>query len=146
VSDDTRQTSLAKKLERHADEEGQILEQYRTLADNLKRSAAGMLVNQILTEEEIHHLLLRTMAAWLEDSVRDQVKMVPAEADRAELVRLTRTLREHERETIDACRQLVSELGGEGEEFLGILLDAMALDSEKHDRLLDAVQKMLEQS
>jgi hypothetical protein len=146
VSSDTKRASLAAKFERHADEEGKILEQYRTLADNLKSSAAGMLVNQILTEEEIHHLLLRTMAAWLEDSMRDQVKVVPGEADRAEILRLTRTLRQHERETIDGCRQLISELSGEGEEFLGILLDAMAIDSEKHDRLLGAVEKMLEQS
>jgi hypothetical protein len=44
--------------------------------EDLQHSAA-MLVNQILTEEEIHHLLLRTMATWLSDLISEQGTQPP---------------------------------------------------------------------
>src|SRR5512146_604002 len=109
-----RQESLADEFERHADLEGHILAEYRVLADDLGDSAAGVLVNQILTDEEIHHLLLRTMAGWLRaQSVGADTMTVPPAANRSELLRRTRMLQEHERETIEACRELQPRLEGD---------------------------------
>ncbi|MFQ5665422.1 MAG: hypothetical protein ACE5I7_03235 [Candidatus Binatia bacterium] len=143
MGNDTKRAVLAATFERHAEEEGKILEQYRALSEQLGSSSAGMLVNQILTEEEIHHLLLRTMAAWLKERRPAQARAIPRDANRAELLRLTQILQQHERETIDACRSLTTQLGGESEALLGTLLDAMVLDSEKHHRLLGVVRQML---
>lgn len=143
MSRDRKRASLAAKFERHADEEGKVLEEYRALSDRLGGSSAGMLVNQILTEEEIHHLLLRTIATWLREHPATQERLIPAGVDREELLRLGRALQEHEREAIDACRGLMSELSREDEEVLCTLLDAMVLDSEKHQRFLRAVEKIL---
>jgi hypothetical protein len=136
--------SLARKFERHADEEGAILAQYRVLAERLGDTAAGMLVNQILTDEEIHHLLLRTMAGWLAERGGSGKAPIPVGANRAELLRLTDVLLDHERETIEACHALRSKLSGEDAELIDTLLEVLILDSEKHQRLLTAVEKLLE--
>ena len=138
-----KSTTLAQKFEQHADEEGRILAQYRTLAEKLGTSAVGMLIDQILTEEETHHLLLHTMARWLKEDKKDD-RRIPSDADRGALLRLTQTLYQHERQTIDACDRLRSELGPNRSILIDALLDGMALDSEKHARLLQAVEKILQ--
>ena len=135
---------LAAKFDQHAEEEGKILAEYRALAEKLGDSSAGHLVSHILTEEELHHLLLSTMAKWLRDRYTEQERAVPKGVNRDELLRVTRMLRQHERETIDACRSLKAELSGQDEDLLGTMLDAMMLDSEKHHRLLAAVEKLTE--
>jgi hypothetical protein len=135
---------LAATFEHHADEEGKILAEYRTLSEKLGGSSAGTLVSHILTEEELHHLLLRTMAKWLREPSTAPERAVPSSANRAELLRVTRTLRQHEQETIDACRCLKSQLSDPSADLLVTLLDAMMLDSEKHHRLLEATEKLIE--
>ncbi len=142
MSSDRQREDLAAKFERHADEEGKILDEYRALAERLGNSSAGNLVSHILTEEELHHLLLRTLAQWMREPAGPE-RAVPAEANRAELLRLTQTLQKHELETIDACRDVQPQLSGQDAELLGTLLEAMQLDSEKHHRLLGAVEKLL---
>jgi len=143
--DSTERTSLAAQFERHADEEGKILAEYRVLAEKLGSGAAGNLVSHILTEEELHHLLLRTLATWLRAAPAEHARAIPPEADRAELLRLTKLLRKHELETIEACRDTQARLAGAGDDgaIVGILLEAMTMDSEKHHRLLGAVERML---
>lgn len=136
--------SLAEAFERHADEEGEALARYRELAEGLGDSAAGAFVNQILTDEEMHHLLLRTMASWLraQDAGAEALR-VPPRANRTELLRRTRELRAHEREGIAAFRDLQPQLSGELAGVLGALLDVVITDSEKHEKLLAMVEKML---
>jgi hypothetical protein len=136
--------ALADQFERHAEHEGAVLSEYRELAEGLGDSTAGVLVNQILTDEEVHHLLLRTMATWLrgERAGADAMR-VPAAANRVELLRRTRVLATHERETIEACRDLQSLLAGEHAALLGALLEVLVLDSQKHEKLLRAVERLL---
>jgi hypothetical protein len=143
MSSDKERESLAATFERHADEEGKILTEYRALSEKLGDSSAGNLVSHILTEEELHHLLLRTLAKWMRERPTEQERAIPRSANRAELLRLTQMLQKHELETIEACRGMKSALPGESAELLGALLDAMMLDSDKHHRLLDAVAKLL---
>ncbi len=142
MSTDKERQSLAAKFERHADEEGKLLGEYRVLAEKLGNNTLGNLVSHILTDEELHHLLLRTMSKWLREPAERGVAL-PATAERAQLLRLTQTLQRHEEETIDACSNLQTQLQGQNEELIGTLLDAMIMDSEKHRRLLVAVEKML---
>jgi len=143
VSGQTDRESLATQFERHADEEGKILTEYRVLSEKLGNSSAGNLVSHILTEEELHHLLLRTLAQWMREPQPEQARAIPPDANRAELLRLTRILQKHEIETIDHCRAVKSQLSGDTAELLGTLLEAMVLDSEKHHRLLGAVETLL---
>jgi hypothetical protein len=143
VESHNQQEYLAAKFERHADEESKILDEYRAFSEKLGNSSVGNLVSHILTEEELHHLLLRTLAKWLRERPSEQDRAVPPHADRAELLRLTQTLQQHERDTIDACRSLKSKVTGQRAELIRTLLDAMVLDSEKHRQLLAVVEKML---
>lgn len=144
VSSHTEREALAAKFERHADEEGKILAEYRVLSEKLGNSSAGNLVTHILTEEELHHLLLRTLATWMRERPTERERAVPEDADRAELLRLTHLLQRHERETVEACRGAQAQLSGEDAGLCGALMDAMVLDSEKHHRLLDAVEALLQ--
>lgn len=136
--------SLAAQFERHANEEDRILTEYRVLSEKLGNSSAGNLVSHILTEEELHHLLLRTLARWMRETQTEQMRAVPQDADREELLRLTRKLQRHEIETIDHCHAVKAQLSGETADLLGTLLEAMALDSKKHHLLLGAVDKLLQ--
>jgi hypothetical protein len=135
--------ALAKSFDRHVEEEGKILGEYRTLAEKLGNGSVGFLIDLILTEEELHHLLLRTMAKWLREPPKAEELTDSKEVNRDEILRQTRKLLEHEQETIDACGSLSSRLADEDQDLLVSLLDAMILDSRKHHTLLSAVEKMI---
>jgi hypothetical protein len=135
--------SLAATFDRHAAEEGKILAQYRVLSEQLGDSPAGFLVSHILTEEEMHHLLLSTVAIWLRAHPFGNEPALPEGVNPAGLLELSRTLRQHESETIEACRKLRAQLSPEDEGLMGTLLDVVMLDSEKHHRLLLAVDKVI---
>jgi hypothetical protein len=143
VNSKNERESLAATFDRHAAEEGKILAEYRTLSEKLGDSPAGFLVSHILTEEEMHHLLLTTVAKWLREHPSSQERVVPQGVNVAALHRLTQTLQKHETETIEACRQLKSQLPPTDGDLLGTLLDVVMSDSEKHHRLLSAVEKMI---
>jgi hypothetical protein len=135
---------FAESLDRHVEAEGKILEEYRALSEKIADGPVGMLVDLILTEEEQHHFLLRTMAGHLRQSLTAGTKRFEAgEVVQDELMRQTQRLRGHERETISACRNLKSQLSSEEKELFDALLDVMILDSEKHERLLSAIEKMI---
>lgn len=134
--------ALAAKFERHADEEGKILGEYRSFAESLKGGPAAFLIDLILTEEELHHLLLKNTAKWLRQPPTSAGAATPAGVGGA-LVRRTKQLQEHEKETIDSCKSLQKTLSGADADLLSSILDVMALDSEKHYRLLLTVEKML---
>ena len=138
----TRET-LAATFDRHAEEEGKILTEYRTLAEGLGDSPARFLIKLILTEEELHHELLRATAKWLREHSGAEGRPVPPGGDTEELLRLTEQLQRHEKETIEACDGLRSSLLGTGGELLSSVLYVMALDSEKHHRLLATVRRMI---
>jgi hypothetical protein len=145
MEDNDQRELLAARFDRHVDEEGRILGEYRVLSERLDSdSPIGFLIDLILTEEELHHLLLRTMAAWLRSPpTRDQGVAAKA-VIRDDLLGYTRRLQQHERETIDACRELKPQLPEEDRAVLESLLDSVVLDSEKHHRLLSAVEKLAE--
>jgi hypothetical protein len=138
-----RRESLAATFERHATEEGKILAQYGALAETLGDSPARFLIKLILTEEELHHELLRATAKWLREHSAEAESPVPPGGGADELLRRTEQLQRHETDTIEACRRLRADLSGTGGELLASVLDVMAMDSEKHHRLLTTVRKMI---
>jgi hypothetical protein len=141
-SEDERE-ALAAVLERHMAAEGEILEKYHSLSDKLAEGPLSVLVNHIVTEEEMHHFLLRTLSDWLRTPPTPAGTHVRPDADRDEILRCTRALRGHEMKTIEACQSLKSELSGEEAELFDSILEAVSLDSEKHHRLLLSVEKLI---
>jgi hypothetical protein len=143
MAEESEREAIAAEFDRHADEEAKILHQYRALSEQLGDGPTAFIIGHILTEEELHHFLLINLAKWLRYPLAGGPSAGPKGELRQDLLLRTRKLQEHERETIEACRSLKSRLPGEEGDLLRTLLDAMALDSEKHDRLLSAVAKMM---
>lgn len=135
--------AIAEKLDRHADEEMDILRQYCELSEKLEEGPLSFLIDRVLTEENAHHYLLRSLARWLREPIAVGEGAPSSEGIRSELLRRTRRLQAHELETIDSCQRLSSELPGEDGEILRTVLDVMALDSEKHHRLLSAIERLI---
>jgi hypothetical protein len=135
--------ALADEFERHIEEEGEIVNKYHSLSDKLADGRLSVLVNHIVTEEEMHHFLLRTLADWLRTPAPRAETRIESDPDRDELLRVTRMLRGHERKTTEACRGLKSRLSGDEGELFDAVLDAIILDSEKHHRLLATVEKLI---
>ena len=137
--------SLAARLDRHADEEDKILTEYRQMVSTAGEGPVSFLMDLILTDEEFHHFLFRTMAKWLtEPSKRGELLT----GDREEFVRQGQTLWKHEEETINECGALRSRFQSELAEptealLFDALLGVMISDSEKHQRLLSVVEKMI---
>ena len=135
--------ALAREFDRHRAEEGEILEGYHALSDQLGEGPLGLLINHIATEEEMHHFLLGTLSDWLRAPGSPDEALSERRADRDALLRQTRMLRGHEKKTIEACRGLQAQLSGDEGELFDTILDAIATDSEKHHRLLETVEKLI---
>jgi hypothetical protein len=134
------------ELDRHVEAEERILQEYHLLSDKLPDGPLSVVVDHILTDEEMHHFLLRTLAEWVRSP---QTAAVGASGcpDRNDLLRLTRELRVHEQETIAASSDLRERLRGSfgpGEaDLCDGVLEAISLDSQKHHRLLEIVEKLV---
>jgi hypothetical protein len=135
--------ALAASFDRHAEEEGKILAEYQAMADRLGASPARFLVKLIVTEEELHHQFFRAAARWLREPAAPGERGGGPNGSVDELVRRTEQLQEHEKQTIEVCRRLESELSGAGGEILASVIEVMAMDSEKHHRLLERVKRIL---
>jgi rubrerythrin len=141
VSPDKQRELCAACLDQHVETESEIMEEYRALAGPIESGPIRFLIDFILHDEERHHGLLRMMAKYLRIKNRRNDKL-PWVIDRQELVRHMHKLQEHERDTIAACQDLKTQVPADESEFFGALLDALILDSEKHERLLLAVERM----
>ena len=135
--------SLAATFERHAEEEGRILAEYRALAEKLGDSPVRFLIKLILTEEELHHELLRVTARWLREHPAAEGTRIPLDEGAEELLQRTEQLQRHEKETIEVCSGLRAGLSGMSGDLIGSVLDVIAMDSEKHHRLLTTVRRMM---
>ncbi len=134
---------FAKALEWHVGEEQRILEEYRTLTSRLKGSSVSMLTDLILTDEDHHHALLQKMVKKLREPAGGKPRSTLENDNFEGLLRETRKLREHEKETVQVCRKLKSQMNLKDPEPFEAILDALIFDSEKHQRLLLAVEKTI---
>jgi hypothetical protein len=146
MQSNNERASLAAKFDRHVEEEGNVLEEYRKLSDELGAGSIGFFVDLILTEEEQHHFLLKPITQWLRNPPVDLAATSEKRVDLGELLEHTQRLRQHEQETIAAYRDLETQLSGPDRALIVSLLDAMILDSEKHGNLLLAVENMIQAS
>ena len=144
LSPDKQREICAACLDQHVETESAIMEEYRALAGPIESGPIRFLIDFILHDEERHHGLLRMMAKYLRIKNRRK-NQLPWVIDREELKRHMQKLQEHERETIAACRDLKHQLPSDESEFFGALLDSVILDSEKHERLLLAVERMVKE-
>lgn len=141
LSSDKRRELCAACLDQHVEAETGIMEEYRSLAGPIESGPVRFLIDFILHDEERHHGLLRMMAKYLRIKSRRK-SALPWPIDPQEFQRQMRQLQGHERETIAACLDLKARIPADESEFFSALLDALILDSEKHERLLLAVERL----
>jgi hypothetical protein len=133
-------------LERLLHTESKIVEDYRALAEMLDGIPAGVLLDWVVIEEEAHHTLLINIIHSLKQTAQK------GNADRADGVEMGREtmlcwvkrLRAKEHAVIAACRSLKSQASRENEALVDAFLDALVMDSEKHQRFLSAVEEAIE--
>lgn len=144
---------LVDAIERHAAAESAALGQYHYLAEQSDDPIVALIMRLILEDEERHHTLLTRIATTLRDALnwtyspnalpesRGTALSASAQAD---LIAMARALVEEEQTGARALRRLADRGQGLGDGLDELLLDMMAMDSDKHARLLQFVQKRLE--
>ena len=136
-------------IETHAAGEEDHIAGYRRLGTLSGDLVTGMLVDLVLEDEERHHGLLRRMAARLRDDIemtRSTASLpasAPPENTSATLLALTREYAEDERKGARVLRGLAKQASGLYGGVFSLLLETMARDSEKHERVMRFILRRL---
>jgi rubrerythrin len=142
---------LLDAVDRHASLEVEALGQYEHLAQASGDPVIALVMHLILEDEERHHGLLRRISSTLRDALNwthspdalPRATTAP-EATDEDLPALARALMDEEKTGAQALRSLAQREKGLGGGLDSLLLEMMAMDSEKHARLLHFVQRRLE--
>ena len=137
---------LTAGLERLLQNESAIGEEYHALAEMLEGLPAGLFLAWVVIEQEAHRSLLINIIHSLKQTAQK------GNADRADGIEMGREtmlcwvkrLRTNEHAVIAACRSLKSQAGCANGDLLDPFLDALVMDSEKHQRFLSAVEEAIE--
>jgi hypothetical protein len=142
---------LLNAIERHASLEVEALGQYEHLGKASGDPVIALVMRLILEDEERHHGLLQRISSTLRDALNwtyspDALPRTtaPATTTDEDLTSLARALIDEEKTGAQALRGLAQREKGLGGGLDSLLLEMMAMDSEKHARLLLFVQRRLE--
>ena len=134
---------LLHSFESHIAAETDTVREYRRLADTSPDPAVRLLMQLVLEDEERHHGLLERMAARIRNTLywTHSAGALPTgsgptgENARQELRAIERFARQ-EQEGVRHLRELARRDGDLHNGLFGLLLETMAMDSEKHQRIL----------
>lgn len=139
---------VATDLARHALDESEIIAAYSRFADQPIPAGLRYLVRLIVEDEERHHKVLMDMArsvAWgpVAHQRDDTTPPLPARTEGdASLHSVTQRFLEIERRDRRDLKRLARELAPVHETTLwGLLVDLMLLDTEKHIRILEFIDR-----
>jgi rubrerythrin len=141
---------LLHAVDTHAAAEEDALGQYEYLATASGDPVVALVMRLILDDEVRHHGLLHRMAATLRDALdwTTSPEALPTRAPRARqsggFAKLARSLIEEERTGAHALRRLADREKDINGGLDSVLLEMMAMDSEKHAHLLQFVQRRLD--
>jgi len=143
---------LLEAVERHARAEQDALAEYAFVAEASADPVVALVMRLILEDEERHHGLLRRIEATLRDALNWTHSpsalpsaALPQQPVARDLVAITRGLVQEEHSGARMMRDLAQREKGIDAGLHSLLLEMMAMDSEKHARLLQFVQQRLEQ-
>jgi hypothetical protein len=142
---------LLKAVEQHATAEDEALGQYEQLAEASGDPVVALVMRLILEDEERHHGLLKRIEASLHDALYwshspNSLPTSPTELPPVyeDLAAVARALVAEEHAGAHKMRELADQEKGIGGGLHSLLLEMMAIDSDKHARLLHFVQDRLE--
>src|ERR1700694_3402487 len=143
---------LLEAVEHHASAEQDALAEYEFVAEASADPVVALVMRLILDDEERHHGLLLRIEATLRDALNWTHSpsalpepALPQQPVARDLVAITRGLVEEERTGARMMRDLAQRERSIDAGLDSLLLEMMAMDSEKHARLLQFVQQRLEQ-
>jgi hypothetical protein len=143
---------LRDAIDAHARAEAEALGQYEHIADASGDPVIALVMRMVLEDEERHHGLLRRIEATLSDALNwthspDALPTgTPAAADAKRLAVLARELVDEEHTGAKFLHKLAGEQKLIDGGLPSLLIETMAMDSEKHARLLQFVQHRLERN
>lgn len=142
---------LLQAIERHIQGESSALLEYARVGDASHDPAIGLVMKLILEDEERHHGLLLRIATSLRDALNwtHSGGALPssgaaAPSAPAELQAVVGALIQEERDGARALRKLAAREKDIEGGLASLLLEMMALDSDKHAHLLRFVSQRLE--
>jgi hypothetical protein len=149
----TSQTLVERLLDavrRHVQAETDALGHYQRIAEDSGDPVIALVMRLVLQDEERHHGLLQRIADSLHDALEwshspgalPLGERVPA-SRAAGLANVAHELIDEERQGAKALRQLANQERGIADGLHSLLLEMMALDSEKHAHLLQYVERRL---
>ncbi len=138
-------------FERHAASEEDSVGLYAEIADTSPDPVIALLMSLVHEDELRHHGLLERMAARLRDDLRwtHSPDALPSgalvrAAGPNETPEVLNRLAKEEREGVDHLRRLAHEVSNLHSGLLALLLEMMALDSEKHEKVMRYIARRLE--
>ena len=141
---------LLRAVDTHASAEADALGQYEYLAEASGDPVIALVMRLILDDEVRHHGLLHRMATTLRDALEwtSSPAALPKGAPEARVpitfVNLANSLIEEERTGARALRRLAEQEKDINGGLDSLLLEMMAMDSDKHARLLQFVHRRLD--
>jgi len=141
---------LRDAVDAHAKAEAEALGQYEYLAEASGDPVITMVMRLVLEDEERHHGLLRRIEATLADALNwthspDALPTgVPEPTGASDLAALACELVTEEHTGSRILRKLADQQRAIDGGLHSLLIDMMAMDSEKHAMLLRFVQRRLE--
>jgi rubrerythrin len=152
VSAESPLDRLLAVFERHISAEADTVAAYRQLAETSADPVIGLLMGQVVADEDRHHGLLRGMAArlrdtlqWTHSSEALPIRGTAGEAEAGELLRSVREFARQEREGARQARELAKQQAGLYDGLFALLLETMAADSEKHERILSYIARRIQE-
>jgi hypothetical protein len=141
---------LQRVVSRHIAAEETSIGRYRQMLAGSKDAVVRMLLAELITDEEHHHGMLKRMEAQLGAELGEKGTgpfsgaiddLEPA--DRQAAISELKDLGVHEAAGVKHLRDLAKQARSAGSDLLGLLLDSLASDSEKHQRLLGFIEKRI---
>jgi len=135
-------------LERHSNDEGRLLSAYQHFVEDADSPAVRYLVSMILEDERRHHRAMAEIAnavAWGDPQLSPEpaVPDVPWDAQDSTLLAETRRLLEEEHADRRNLQELRDQIRGLDDTTLWpLLIELMMLDTDKHIRILERVQRI----
>ena len=150
------QAPLAERLEQvmrhHVEAEEESLEAYQRLGEESGDPVVRMLVQEVLVDEAHHHRLLERMEVQFERELDPATPGEglalgpPAEGSPAvALAASARALADQERKGVRRLRKLARDHKTVYSGLFSLLLEGIAADSEKHERVLRFVARRLKE-
>lgn len=137
---------LVGAIESHISEEQASIEAYRQLAGETRDPVVAALMRLLVEDEERHHRMFEEIGKTLRDRFfwqEDAPAQMTDGAGTLKWLRRVHTLEADEQRGARALRELAHRAHSQGEPLVRELLDAMAIDSDKHARLLRVVGQRL---